>query len=313
MIKVKSQFRRLLSKRTVKTLLIGFLFYCLVTIVAHYFSFMHPPSARAFGSEEFRDLTVALWANLVFAGTFGILAAILSLFRPEEDSLDKRLGYLYPRSSTLSGEARSRLGKNAMKLAAPAVAGELLFVVERYDQEKSAFWLDVYISFTLRNILQDEPYEDEIEILVCPDVVPGATELGRLHESSVLCPDAQPARVVHAVARPITVATKRFQEFVKVVIPPKAEAIHSYHFSSWGLAGEPWVFHAQRYTENIKVRLANRSGAQITFKLSKGTNNPTVTAEPLASRKVVDGEELTLKDNLVLDGNRDNLQLVLTM
>lgn len=133
MIKVKSQFRRLYERRTVRTLAYSFLLYCAVTIGINYLAFSYPHS-NGFDSTYWRELTVALWANVIFAGTFGFLAAVLSLFRPEEDSLDKRVGYLYPQSSTLSGEARSRLGKNAMKLAAPAVAGELHFVVESFDQ-----------------------------------------------------------------------------------------------------------------------------------------------------------------------------------
>jgi hypothetical protein len=306
---VKSKFRKLIAKRAVKTLLFSFLLYCLITLAFHYFSFIHAHPSD-FNGERFRELTVALWANVIFAGTFGVLAAVMSLFRPEEESLDKRLGYLYPRSSTLSGEARARLGKNAMKLAAPGVFGDLYFILERFDAEKNAFWLTVSISFRLRNILQDEVYEDEIEISVAPDVVSGVTELGRLLESSITCSEADPPRIVHVFSRPITVDAKRFQEFVKVKIPAGAEAIHSYSFSGWSVIGIPWQSNAQRYTENVQVRVDNRTGRQITCKLSKGTNNPTLAPDLLTTRALSDGEEATLKEGLVLNGYGENLQLL---
>lgn len=309
--KIRSQLARLLAKRTVLNLLFGFLIYCLITAVVHYFVFWHP-HVTEFGIEHWRDLTVALWGQVIFAATFGLLAAIISLIKPEEDSIDKRLGYLYPRCSTLSAEARNRLGKNAMKLAAPAVAGELLFVIEQHDLQKKAFWLDVYVTFTLRNILQDEPYDDEIEIHVAPDEVPGVTEIGRLHESVLTCPQSNPARIVHATSRSITAAAKRFQEFVRVVIPPRAEAIHSYHFSGWSLEGIPWQFNAQRYSEGLTVKIRNKTGAQVNCKLTTGTNNPTAKRAEVVSLQVPHVSEVTLGSNLIMDGNRDNLQLVIT-
>jgi hypothetical protein len=294
----------------VKTLFFSFFFYCAVTFGFHYFSFIHPHS-DSFAVKHFQDLTVALWANVIFAGAFGLLAAVVSLFRPEEDSLDKRLGYLYPRSSTLSGEARSQLGKNAMKLAAPAVAGDLHFVVESFDVTKNAFWLSVYVSFTLRNILQDEPYEDEIEIHVAPDEVPGVQEIGRLIESAFSCSESNPQRIVHAVSQPISAAQKRYQAFVAVNIPPRAEAIHSYSFSGWALENNRFEFHAQRYSEGIQVRVSNRSDKQVTCDLSRGTNNPTLQRDVLDSRVIPSLDEAILRQGLVLDGNRDNIGLIL--
>ena len=44
---------------------------------------------------------------------------------------------LVTKCSTLSGDARTRLGKSAMRLAGPAVAGELHFVVDSFDPEKN--------------------------------------------------------------------------------------------------------------------------------------------------------------------------------
>lgn len=309
-VKVKSQFKRLFGKRSIRLLVYGFALYCAVTVGAHYFAFVHP-HPDGFDKKPFQDLTIALWANVVFVGTFGFLAAVVSLFRPEEDSLDKRLGYLYPLSSTLSGDARARLGKSAMRLAGPAVAGELHFVVDDFNAQKNAYWLTAYISFTLRNILQDEFYEDEIEILVAPDIVDGVDPVGHLIESSLVCSDASPSRVVHFVSLPIFAAQRRFQEFVEVSIPPKSEAIHSYTFSSWAFQGVPFEFYAQRYSENIKVQVTNRTGVPINCSLSRGTNNPTVTPECLDKRTLLEAQSVVLKQNLILDGSRENLQLVL--
>ena len=312
MIKVKSEFRRLFGKRSIRLLAYGFALYCAVTLAFHYFAFVHP-HPDGFDTKPFQDLTVALWANVIFAGTFGFLATVVSLFKPEEDSLDKRLGYLYPLSSTLSGDARTRLGKSAMRLAGPAVAGELHFVVDRFDPEKNAYWITGYVSFTLRNILQDEFYEDEIEIRVAPDIIDGVDPLGHLIESTLVCSDASPSRVVHFVSRPISAAQRSFQEFVQVSIPPKSEAIHSYTFSSWALQSVPFAFHAQRDSENVKVQVTNRSGVPISCILSRGVNNPTLTPDQLDKRTLTDGQSVVLKQNLILDGNRENLQLVLEM
>ena len=299
----------LFAKRTVKTLFFSFVVYCAVTLIFHYFSFIHPhPNSEV--AKRFQDLTIALWANLIFAGVFGLLAAVVSLIRPEDESLDKRIGYLYPRSSTLSGDARTMLGKNAMRLAAPAVAGDLHFVVERFDDTKQAFYLTGYVSFVLRNILQDETYEDEVEILVVPDEVPGVEELGRLLESALAC---NAERKVHAFSRPISAVQKRYQEFVRVSIPAKSEANHTYSFTSWSLERVPFVFFAQRYTENLSVRVSNRCGSQITCVLSKGTSNPTQPPEAIATRQLPSGADVVLKDGLVLNGSRDNIQLVLHM
>lgn len=310
MAKVKSQFRRLYEKRTVRTLVYGFLLYLAVTFGIHYFAFFYPHS-KGFDSTDWRELSIALWANAIFAGTFGLLAAIVSLFRPEEDSLDKRIGYLYPLSSTLSGEARSRLGRNAMKLAAPAVAGDFHFVIESFDESKNAFWITAYMSFTLRNVLQDEYYEDEIEINVTPDEVPDTPILGKLIESSLVCSEAQPNRVVHACAETITATSKRFQQFVTVSIPPKAEAIHSHAFSAWCLRGVPWTISAARYSENIRVLVSNKTDGQISCTLSRGTSNPTIAPDPLVARKFTRSQDGMLKDQLVLDGSRENLQLLI--
>ena len=290
----------------------GFGLYFAVTVGIHYFAFIHP-HPDGFDYKPFQDLTVALWANVIFVGTFGFLATVVSLFKPEEDSLDKRLGYLYPLSSTLSGDARTRLGKSAMRLAGPAVAGELHFVVDSFDTQRNAYWMTAYVSFTLRNILQDEFYEDEIEILVAPDIVDGADPVGHLIESTLVCSDANPSRVVHFVSRPISAAQKRFQEFVQISIPPKSEAIHSYTFSSWALQHVPFEFHAQRYSENVKVQVTNRTGVPITCILSRGMKNPTVIPEQLDKRTLVEAQSVVLKQNLILDGNRENLQLVLQM
>jgi hypothetical protein len=307
---VKSQFKRLFAKRTVRTLFFSFFFYCFITAVIHYFAFNHPhPDNPEY--KHVQDLAIALWANVIFAGAFGLLTAVVSLFRPEEDSLDKRLGYLYPRSSTLTGDARSQLGKNAMKLAAPAVRGDLHFVVEHFDPSKKAFWLTVYVSFTLRNILQDEYYEDEIELHVAPDEVPGVLEIGRLIESTFACSESDPQRIVHDVSKPISAENKRYQAFVEVKIPPCAEAIHSYSFNGWALEKNPFQFHAQRYSEGIQVRVSNRSSHQVTCELSRGTNNPTLRRDRLDARAVPSSEAATLKEGLVLDGNRDNIELVL--
>jgi hypothetical protein len=310
MVKVKSQFQKLFGKRNIRLLAYGFALYFAVTYGFYYFSFVHPHTP-SFDVKPFQDLTIALWANVIFVGTFGFLATVVTLLQPEEDSLDKRLGYLYPRSSTLSGDARTRLGKNAMRLAGPAVGGELHFVVDNFDAGKNAFWVTVYVSFTLRNILQDEFYEDEVEVLVAPDIVEGDDILGHVIESSLVCNEANPARVVHFVSCPILASQKRFQQFVPVSIPPKAEAIHSYTFTGWALQSVPFEFHAQRYSENIKVIVTNRSGAQVTCILNRGTNNPLTTPDQLDKRTLTDREEATLKQNLVLDGNRENLQLVL--
>jgi hypothetical protein len=312
MAKVRSQFQKLFGKRAVKTLLWSFLLYCAITLVFHFFSFMHAHPTE-FGIERFRELTIALWANVIFAGTFGLLAAVMSLFRPEEDSVDKRLGYLYPRSSTLSGDARSRLGKNAMKLAGPGISGKLHFVVERFDREKNAFWLSVSITYTLRNILQDEVYEDEIEIFVAPDVVPNVHEVGRLIESAITCGEADPPRVVNDFQIPILATEPRYQRVFGIRIPPGAEAIHTYSFNAWSVQGEAWLSSNQRYAENVEVCITNRTASQITCKLSRGTNNPTVNPEHIVTRQIPSLDEVTLKQGLVLDGNRDNIQLVFTL
>jgi hypothetical protein len=184
-------------------------------------------------------------------------------------------------------------------------------VVDSFDVEKKAFWLTVYVSFTLRNILQDETYEDEIEILVAPDFVDGVESLGQMIESVFVCNEAHPARTVHFVSCPIAAGQLRFQEFVQVSIPPGSEAIHSYTFSGWGLEDVPFEFHAQRYSESVKVRVTNRTGAQITCILSRGTNNPTVAPDQLDKRTLTHLDSAVLKQNLVLDGNRDKLQLVI--
>lgn len=127
MANVNSQLRRLCENRTVRALAYGFLLYCDVTAIIHYLAFWYP-HARAVDRWYLQELSVASLANVSFSEAFGLRAAGVALFRPEEGSLDRRGGCLYPMSSTSTGEARSKWGGNAMKLAAPAVAGDLHFL-----------------------------------------------------------------------------------------------------------------------------------------------------------------------------------------
>ena len=122
--------------------------------------------------------------------------------------------------------------------------------------------------------------------------------------------EADPARVVHAVSTPISREQKRFQAFVEVTVPPGAEGIHTYSFSGWAIQNVPFEFHAQRYSEGIQVRVTNRVSQQITCAVSKGTNNPTLPRQAIETRAIPSGDTVTLKQGLVLDGNRDNVQFV---
>lgn len=101
------------------------------------------------------------------------------------------------------------MGRECHEIGCPSRCWRLaFFVVESFGQSKGAFWVTVYVSFALRNILQDDSCEDEIEIDVEPDDLQGAPVIGQLIESSLTCNLAQPPRVVHARAQRITAAQK---------------------------------------------------------------------------------------------------------
>lgn len=71
------------------------------------------------------------------------------------------------------------------------------------------------------------------------------------------------------------------------------------------------MFCAQRYTGKVSVTVSNRTRDQAACKLSRGANNPTLMADGLAERRLTSAEDVNLKDELVRDGSRDNLQLTL--
>lgn len=239
----------------------GFFVYLLISLVALYW---FTPSWSQANQDA---LVIGLLINAIFAVTVGVVSALVAVVRPEDQVFDTRLWFLYPGSDQISQSALDSLKESARKLAAPAVRASIhVTVTESETTPTSAFRLTIAVSFTLKNLLRNEPYEDrEYEVMIGPDDVTSKDRLGNVAFVQYRC-DGSCIEKYREI--PIERPEIRFKKPFPITIPKGQEGEVRYEYWAWAAGGTPWQWTMQRLTENLEFTLKNNSGRAVDFDLS---------------------------------------------
>ena len=273
-----TRLRRLGTRPGLRVLLIAFLVYLVLTFCLHiaiYYRVWTPPDLS-----RWKELLVALWANAIFTVVVGLVATAVALLAPEDEPLVKRIGYLYPLSTSLTQNAQAHLLEAVTKLAAPFECATFHFILDKYDASKSAFYSVVHAEFSLRNIYRDDEYRDDhVELSVSPDKIANTDPLGKVRHVSLSCDGYSETYVRDEI---ITAAQGVYRRDLSLKIPAGQRAVQSYCYEAWVEVGVPWRIEFERYAERLEVTIDNRTGGAHQYVAVRASRTLGAASQPLA-------------------------------
>jgi len=259
--------------------------------------------------EHWVALRDGMAANLMFFLTAGLIAALASWSRPEEEAISQRVHIMFPRLSSLDTKVDA-FTKLATELAVLTESIELDITIEEYDASIDAFKLHVRRRETFVNLFVKEGYVcDSFKVSISTDKVgPAGGLVGCLYAVNFVQLDAKGVCVAKARYLPrrkleLTPADPHWSSpGEKLSIPAEGKGIWKLDYWYWNKCGMPYFSSSRRPTLAWKMHITNQLDMPVEFAV-RVDGNDEITGEVKPGAK----EQKTLPPG----GARPNFELAL--
>jgi len=221
----------------------------------------HHGSTSSAGGSFLLSLSASFLEDLVFFAVVGAIALLVSIRDPSAEPLESRLGYLF-NGSRISVEARRHVEENIKREG--TYCPKYVYVIEygAADTTIDAIKATVDASREIFNMIRDHAivYDDKYEIFTDNIAnAPGGVQGELLTVTLTGCSGDNQNNVVSAI--PITQASLVKQ--LQFELPADGAAQFNYKYWVWHKRGENFVFSCKRYTENVQIRVVNRTSQDL--------------------------------------------------
>ena len=205
-------------------------------------------------------------SGLLFFTVVGLIAGLVTLYRPERDVFAARVKILL---GGKSGPAADFIASELKRVGYVARHTERIVTIEDYDASMGAFKVNVWHSSTIRNIYDDIQTEAVGQIAINPDpVAPAPALFGQLTSFSI--------NGTNQPDVPFEIKQDGFNRRWALPIPGGGEGTVEYEHWYWYKASERHHFTLSRFTEELKVQFHCRcspDSKKVLLKLTTGADN----------------------------------------
>jgi hypothetical protein len=248
---------RLLSDFRVSAVLIGLLISYVITFYFAGMAFKENPPG-------FWLAFYAAWVSgLLFFTIVGLIAGLVTLYRPERDVFAARVKIL---TGGKSGSAVDYIANELKRIGYVAKITERTFIIEDYDQELDAYYALVEHVTVIRNIYDDVTTAATGKIAIELDELPrDPGPYGRMISFKI--------NGTNQGGVPFDFGQSGFIRPWEIEIPAGGEGRIEYEHGCWYKASEIHHFTPNRFTEQLQVKFRCRcrpTGKRLLVKLTTG-------------------------------------------
>lgn len=224
-------------------------------------------SSGLWTTQRWRALLDAVLAGLVGFIAVGGFTFLFSLRRPEEETLDQRIAYLYSSRQRAGLEGELFLRSQVRLLGAMITRARATFSAMEFHPEKSILRMSVSVSMTITNMMRFDRYTQVTPLRVAADrLADTGGDLGTLHfvrtrsfnESGVYEQEAN--WLDHP--RKLTRSEPFTQVDINIDVPPGGQLEYDYAYEVWQIIPDECWFGANRFIDHAEVTFANLTATE---------------------------------------------------
>lgn len=243
---------------------VSFILLYLSYIAAHHYfgTAADPLSEKEFSITPER---VAVFLDAVFAGivAFALLGAftfVFSLRRPDEETIEDRVAYLYSARRDESPAANKFLMDSVTLLGATVHEAKMYFTVVQVDETKVK--TDVRVEMTIMNMMKHDVYKQDMPLRISLDPLEGFDrDLGMitLIRTTPFESDNRFGNKEDILKAPVrlTNSSPTYSRKIKLEIPACGGVLYEYAWHGWGPKKDLNFCGANRFAEHVTIYWKN--------------------------------------------------------
>lgn len=210
----------------------------------------------------------------VFAGTvsfisLGAFTFYASMRRPEQESIDDRILYLY--SAKIDGDQRAReyIKSKIMSLGAAATESSTEYKFTDVDYAKGLIKSNITVKMKIANMMMYDTYKQTLPLRIKLDPLQGREDcVGRILsiDTTSFCKDGVVVRKVSHVEHACSIPSSPYEYRLDLdlEIPPNGTLDYVYQFEAWTKINDNFWTGVNRYSAKHSVRITNVSPLELT-------------------------------------------------
>jgi len=205
--------------------------------------------------DKFDEIYISIIAgyasNVLFFAAVGLLLFLFSLRRPENETLDSRIRFLFSSRDLPSAFIEYCKAQVHRMAGACTYVTKNIIVMDR-DDKSNSYKVFVEYTYRIRNLFRDDICEDRFFIFVSPDKIADLKIQGEVLECSLTVKD----RVDRYVSQPVSIIDD-FEREIHLRLAPNEEAEVHWRFWIWMAIGQEHYTEQRRYVERFTLMIEN--------------------------------------------------------
>lgn len=239
----------------------------------------------------------AVSAGIAAFVLFGIFTFLGSLGRPEEETVDDRISYLYSARQRGTAKASQYLKEQVTLLGAMVSRAEMTFTLQDLSSDKKYLRTYVKTKMHLWNTMELDTYQQKMPLKVnidpIADLIP---TLGFVYEVTT-CPCDRTGSYGKCKSHLDTVFAltnekNAFHQEIQLEIPAGGSTTYEYSWDGWSLVDDVNFCGANRFIEHLVLKICNKTGETFIISAPEKPLRNCVTIKD--ERKLPPGECLEL-------------------
>lgn len=232
--------------------------------------------------------------DVLFFSILGLTVFFLALRKPEKESLETRVWYLFS-GENATVEARDYVRHAINKLACISPHTKITLNIDSFDQSINAFKVYASWELNLANMYDNQEYYDNeisseifLDDINVPDGINGQALSMKTVYSDKTC--------TH-INGPINIDNEnlKYKQVFEMKLSPNGSCTHLFDSWQYNQVDGEYILSPIRYTEKFEVILRNTSGRSITYRESDGHAIPR--------QELVNGDEVVIYNDRAKPSN----------
>lgn len=264
-------------KRGVKGVAYALVVSILVLVAAYLYTCWHysavkfpGPPPWAISPERVILFLDAVGAGIVAFALLGTFAFLASLRRPEEETLDDRVAYLYSARRDESKASKVYLKQQVTLLGATVLDARMSYTFVEVTTDSKYVRCISSVEMDIVNMMEHDTYRQKMPLRVSLHKLEGFDrDLGVLSAITITpCTRegsfSAPNRLLNAPFR-FTNETPSFDYDIDLEIPPGGSVTYEYSWDAWGPIKDENYCGANRFIEKLHLMIANQTGRDMSI------------------------------------------------
>lgn len=226
-----------------------------------------PNPSGSWTTDRWRALLDAVLAGLIGFIAVGGFTFLFSLKPPEEETLERRIAYLYSARQRGGPDGEVFLRSQVRILGAMITTAKATFSAVEFLPDKSLLRMSVSVSMTISNMMRFDRYTQATPLrIAAEDIAKSVKDIGTLHSvrTRSFREDGTYEQETNWLQHPrkLTHVHPYTQIDIDIDIPPGGWLEYDYAYEVWQPIPDECWFGANRFIEQADVHFANVTGAE---------------------------------------------------